>query len=310
MPRPKPAIPLISTVAAAAAVVASLATGATPVRPGGNLAEPPPSHPNVLVILVDDLGWKDLGVTGSQFYETPNIDRLAAEGTRFAQFYSAGAVCSPTRASLMTGKSPARLHMTDWIGASADPRAATPSATYERQLPLAEHTVAEAFADAGYDTGYIGKWHLGSEGSMPAQHGFAWSRAVNGAGQPTSHIAPYAREPAKRTDVPDLGDAPPGEYLTDRLTTEAIRFMQTPREKPFFLVLSHYAVHTPIQAPKEVVDRYAAKKAAALGRESHADSSATYAAMIERLDLGVGRLLECLDSLHIADRTLVVFTSD
>lgn len=282
---------------------------------------PSADQPNVLVILIDDMGWKDTGSYGSTFYETPNIDRLAAEGARFSQFYTAGSVCSPTRASLMSGKYPARVHITDWIG--GDDTGKLLPAPYEHQLPLSEFTIGEAFQAGGYATGYIGKWHLGDDPYMPVEQGFAWTRAVNHAGQPGSYFAPFKSASMPDTDVPELTDAKPGEYLTDRLTTEAMRFIETPRTQPFFLVLSHYAVHTPLQSKPELADKYVAKRdreprdttppmtaeGPASMTKMHQDHP-TYAGMIESVDISVGLLLRTLDSLGIAKNTIVVFVSD
>ncbi|MBL0170447.1 MAG: sulfatase [Gemmatimonadaceae bacterium] len=285
-------------------------------------ATAPAEHPNVLLIVIDDMGWKDTGVYGSDFYETPNIDRLASQGARFAQFYTAGSVCSPTRASIMTGKSPARVHITDWIG--GDDRGKLLPAAYERELPLSEFSIGEAFQAGGYDTGYIGKWHLGQlEASGPAHQGFAFTRAVNHAGQPGSHFAPYKSASRTDTDVPDLEGDAPRTYLTDRLTTEAVQFIRTSRTKPFFLVLSHYAVHTPLEAKTELAAKYAAKRDArgssalpALQAEGPTSMTkmqqdhATYAAMVESVDASVGVLMHALDSLDMAKNTIVVFMSD
>lgn len=278
------------------------------------------SRPNVLLIVIDDLGWADLGSYGSSFYDTPALDRLAAGGVRFTQFYAASAVCSPTRASLMTGKHPARLHITDWIGGNDKGPLLPPPNT--AQLPLDEVTVAEAFRDAGYATGYIGKWHLGAGAFMPDAQGFGVTRAVNQAGQPASFFYPYRGETPSPTDVPDLADGAPEEYLTDRLTTEALAFLDAHRQRPFFLVLSHYAVHTPIQSPAILREKYAqrARQLPAAGddvrpegpraftklRQDHAG----YAGMVDSLDTGVGRLLEGLAARALADNTIVVFVSD
>lgn len=281
--------------------------------------------PNVVFVIIDDLGWKDLGVTGSTFHETPNLDRFFAEGARFSQFYTASGVCSPTRASMMSGKAPARVHITDWIG--GDDSGLLLPALYERQLPLAELTIGEAFRDGGYETGYIGKWHLGDGPHMPERQGFEFTRAVNHAGQPASFFPPYRAAKPHPTDVPDLEGAPEGEYLTDRLTTEALRFIATPRTRPFFLVLSHYAVHTPLQAPAAAVAKYTTKRDSmrVAGRASETPAAkaegaramtklhqdhAAYAAMVESVDESMGRLLGALDSLGLGRNTIVVFVSD
>lgn len=281
---------------------------------------PDPVAPNVVLIVIDDLGWADTGVYGSSFYETPHIDRLAAEGARFSQFYTASPVCSPTRASLMTGRHPARLHLTNWIG--GEQNGLLQQAEYVRQLPLDETTIGEAFQAAGYATGYVGKWHLGAELHLPESQGFDFNFAVNHAGQPGSYFPPYANPDWAVTDVPDLAGDPDDAYLTDRLTDASLDFITDHREGPFFLVLSHYAVHTPLQAPAAAVQRYAAK-AGALGPESDDDfiaereaetklrqDHATYAAMVESTDQSVGRILDRLDSLGLDDNTVVMFVSD
>ena len=284
----------------------------------GEQSQPP--RTNVLVILIDDLGWIDTGAYGSRFYETPAIDRLAREGVRFTEFYAASPVCSPTRASLMTGKHPARLGITDWIGGN-QAGLLRPPANVE-QLPLAELSVGEAFRNAGYVTGYTGKWHLGSDGFMPADQGFMETRAVNRAGQPSSYFPPYGREKPSPQDVPDLAADPPGAYLTDRLTDVTLDFLDRHRGDAFFYVLSHYSVHTPLQAPEALVAKYREKSNGGPETSSEAfevegpsftklrQDHPTYAAMIEATDRSVARVLDKLDALGIAERTLVVFLSD
>jgi arylsulfatase A-like enzyme len=272
------------------------------------------------MIVIDDLGWTDAAVYGSSFYETPNIDRLAAEGMRFTQFYTASSVCSPTRASLMTGKHPARLDLTNWIG--GEQNGLLNQAEYIRELPLSEVTVGEAFRERGYATGYIGKWHLGGEGYLPDAQGFDFNFAVNHAGQPGSYFPPYENPNFAATNVPDLEGDAEGTYLTDRLTDASLDFLERNRAQPFFFVLSHYAVHTPLQAKTEATARFE-RKASALGPEGeeHFESEreavtklrqdhATYAAMIESTDESVGRILDKLAELGIDDRTAVVFVSD
>ncbi len=280
----------------------------------------PPAPLNVVVIIVDDLGWVDTGVYGSTFYDTPNIDRLASEGVRFSQFYTASSVCSPTRASLMTGRHPARLDLTNWIG--GEQNGLLNQAEYVRALPLDEVTVGEAFRDQGYTTGYIGKWHLGPLGSMPEDQGFDYTFAVNEAGQPSSYSAPYENPRFLVTNVPGLEGDPEGAYLTDRLTDVSLDFLARNRDQPFFFVLSHYAVHTPLEAKAEYVAPYAAKSAAMgvpAGEHYEAERDAvtklrqdhaTYAAMIRSTDESVGRLMDKLVELEIDDRTAVVFVSD
>lgn len=280
----------------------------------------PPDPPNVLVILVDDLGWADTGIYGSTFYETPAIDQLAAEGALLTQFYAASSVCSPTRASIMSGKHPARLDLTNWIG--GEQNGLLRQAEYIRELPLEEVTFGEAFQEAGYDTGYIGKWHLGLSGYLPDAQGFEYTFAVNQAGQPGSYFAPYENPNWPVTNVPDLEADPEGVYLTDRLTDAAEAFVREDRDSPFLLVLSHYAVHTPLQAPEGPVSHYRAK-AARMGEatEDHyrtergastklRQDHPTYAAMIERTDDSVERMVRALEEAGILDETIVVFLSD
>jgi arylsulfatase A-like enzyme len=287
----------------------------------------PPSEPvaapvrNVVWIIVDDLGWRDIGVAGSTFYETPHIDRLAAAGMRFTQFDTASGVCSPTRASFMTGKHPARVDITNWIGGRQDGMLL--QADYERQLPLDEITPGEAFLEAGYATAYMGKWHLGRDREYhPDVQGFETTVAVNGAGSPASYFYPYRRDEPSANNVPDLEDGGEGKYLTDRLTDEAIKFLRAHAGEPFLLVLSHYAVHTPIESKDELTARYE-EKAAALPPnpepftpEGEDATSKTrqdrpdYAGMIASTDESVGRILDALEDLGIADDTAVVLVSD
>ena len=280
----------------------------------------PIQHKNVVMIIVDDLGWRDLGAYGSTFYETPNIDRLAKSGKRYTQFYSASPVCSPTRASLMTGKHPARLDLTNWIG--GEQNGLLRQATYVRQLDHKEVTMGELFQTQGYATGYIGKWHLGKKEHLPNSQGFDWTFAVNEAGQPGAYFPPYENPRWKITNVPDLEGPSKRPYLTDRLTEAALTFIQEQNNDPFFLVLSHYAVHTPLQAEKDSIERYRSKaKNLAPPTEDHYEvehksetklrqDHPTYAAMVESVDESVGKVLAKLESLNLSDNTVVVFVSD
>lgn len=260
------------------------------------------TRPNVILILIDDFGWTDLGCYGSKYYRTPHVDKLAAEGLRFTQAYASCPVCSPTRAALLTGKYPARLHLTDYIPGERDPvkhRMLRPE--FHQELPLEETTIAELLSARGYQCAAIGKWHLGGDGHEPQRQGFA--QAVGGIdrGSVPSHFAPYLREGRK---LPGLEPAPPGEYLADRLTIEAEKFMTANVSKPFFMYLPHYAVHTPLQGKPELVKKYEAL------RYTMPQRNAQYAAMVENMDEGVGRVLRKLDELKLADNTLVIFTSD
>lgn len=261
-------------------------------------------RPNVILIVADDLGWADLGCYGSRFHQTPNLDRLAAGGQRFTQAYAACCVCSPTRAALMTGKHPARLHLTDWLPGRPDrPDQKLKRPAIRQQLPLDEKTVAEALQEAGYVTGHLGKWHLGGEGFEPTRQGFASSIAGDDRGSPASYFAPYLR--AGRA-IPGLEDAPAGEYLTDRLTLEAEKFIEANKAKPFFLYLPHFAVHTPMIARDDIQAKYPKWDGVPHGRQENP----IYAAMLESLDSGVGRIMEKLKQLGLEENTLVVFTSD
>ena len=255
-------------------------------------------RPNVIVILADDLGWTDLACYGSDLYESPHLDQLAQDGVRFTANYSACTVCSPTRAALLTGKYPARLHITDWIPGMppGNPRLIVPDFT--KHLPYEETTIAEILHDAGYATASIGKWHLGGKEFFPERHGFDLNVAGNDAPQPRpSYFAPW--------DIETIEQGPKGEYITDRLGAEADKFIREHAGQPFFLYLPHFAVHTPIQAKKPIIKKFEER----LTPEHH-HQNAAYAAMIESMDQTVGRLRQTLDELKIADRTIIIFTSD
>jgi arylsulfatase A len=258
--------------------------------------------PNVVLILVDDLGWSDLGCQGSEFYETPHIDRLAASGMRLAHGYSACTVCSPTRAAVMTGRYPARLHVTDWIEGHKRPFAKLRVPDWTMHLPHEETTIAEVFKSAGYATAHVGKWHLGSEEYWPTSQGFDQNVGGNHRGQPPSYFFPYERGEIK---LPGLDEGPEGEYLTDRECREAIEFITAHKERPFFLYLAHYTVHTPLQAKETLVAKYRAKAQADAPQKN-----AVYAAMIESLDESTGKILQALEDLNLRENTIVVFTSD
>jgi arylsulfatase A-like enzyme len=252
--------------------------------------------PNVVLMLVDDMGWTDIGCGGSKYYETPNIDQLAKDGMRFTDAYSACTVCSPTRAAILTGKSPARLQITDWIAGHERPFARLTIPEWTKYLPLEEETLAEKLKAKGYATASIGKWHLGGPNFYPEKQGFDVNIGGTDRGSPPSYFSPYG--------IATLSDGPKGEFLTDRLTSEAINFMEQNKEKPFFIYLPHYAVHTPIQAKPEVVAKYQ-KKAPSRG---HSDP--VYAALVESVDDSVGRLRAALEKLALRENTLFIFTSD
>jgi arylsulfatase A len=302
--------------------------------------------PNVVFFLVDDLGWRDVGCFGSEFYETPNIDRLASEGVRFNQAYATCHVCSPTRASILTGKYPARLHLTDWLpGRGEFPFQQFQNAEIHQHLPYEETTIAEALKANGYSTAIFGKWHLGEEPSGPTQHGFdvqvpQWNKGWPKAG----YHAPFKMDGLSDSD---------GDYLTDRLTDEALAYIEQNKNQPFFLYLSHFAVHDPIHGRPDLVEKYRKKlstqpapKNPAFILEGNPDATQPltrteldrlikqsthqghrvlpqrtikikqqqdniqFAAMVEAMDQSLGRVLAKLEALHIADNTVVIFFSD
>jgi arylsulfatase A-like enzyme len=260
------------------------------------------SKPNIVLILADDLGWADLGCYGSTFYQTPHIDRLAREGLRFADAYAAAPVCSPTRAAILTGKHPARLHLTDWLPGRqdmADQKLTRPKIRPE--LSLEENTLAEVLKAADYSTAHVGKWHLGGQGFGPEKQGFDLNIAGDQSGSPASYFAPFRNE---QRSMPGLEQSDPGEYLTDRLTLEAEKFVEQNKDRPFFLYLAHYAVHIPLQAKGELIAKYRSSK------PGERQTNALYAAMIQSLDESVGRIVKKLEVLGLSEKTVVLFTSD
>ncbi|MCM0646860.1 sulfatase [Clostridium swellfunianum] len=281
------------------------------------------NKPNIVFILIDDMGWKDLSCYGSDFYETPNIDKLAEDGMLFTDAYAACPVCSPTRASIMSGKYPARVGVTDWIGAHT--RGKLIDAPYVKYLPLEEKSLAQALKEGGYNTWHVGKWHLGTEEYYPDKHGFDVNIGGCHLGHPAKgYFSPY--------DIENLSDGIDGEYLTDRITNEAIRLINNNDGKPFFLNLWHYTVHTPIEAKYEDIKRFE-EKAKKLGinkvkcieegeffpcnykkhlkvQRRIMQSDSVYAAMIYNLDWNIGRLMKVLEEKEQLENTVVIFTSD
>ena len=271
----------------------------------------PQSTPNVLVFLVDDLGWRDTACYGSSLHQTPAIDALAADGMRFTQAYSAHPRCVPSRMALMTGRLPARLHCPGG-----------------GKLEHEQTTIAEAFTQAGYATCFMGKWHLGGEGSLPTDHGFEFNVAGGAAGAPPSYFYPYNESKLRghRTAAPlsGLDEGEVGEYLTDRLTDEAITYLENHQrndnERPFLMVLAHYAVHTPLEAKPDMVSAYQRLIGDGIetpsvlfpgdGETKQVQDNAIYAAMVQSTDQSLARILESLESLGLAENTIVVFTSD
>jgi arylsulfatase A-like enzyme len=270
-------------------------------------------RPNVVFILADDLGWADLGCYGADLHETPNLDRLATEGVRFTQAY-AMSVCSPTRAALLTGQHAARLHITIWREASVqrDAQAAKSKRPLlepvtARDLSRDAVTVARLLKEAGYQTFHVGKWHLGGPEHYPENHGFDVNVGGTLWGAPDSFFWPFKGDRTFREPryVPGLGVGKPGDYLTDRLTGEALRLIEAAKGRPFFLNLWYYAPHTPIEGKPELVGGYRTRLKPELRHQNP-----EYAAMVHTLDANVGRVLGKLKQLGVADRTLVVFTSD
>ena len=267
------------------------------------------ASPNVILIVIDDLGWADLGCYGSAFHKTPHLDALAKNGLRFTDAYAACPVCSPTRAAIMTGKWPARLNLTDWLPGRGDlPAQQLLRPKIEQQLPLAEVTIAEHLQKKGYRTASIGKWHLGGAGFGPEAQGFELNIAGDAGGSPPGFFAPFVRDKdGKRAgrQLKGLEAAPEGSYLTDLLTDAAVNFIQKSSKEPFFLYLPHYTVHIPLQAKEEVIEKYPADP-----KFTGKQNSSVYAAMLESLDDGIGRIMAKLDELKLKDNTLVIFTSD
>lgn len=254
--------------------------------------------PNILFILTDDLGWRDLSSYGSTFYETPNIDKLATQGMRFTDAYAAAGVCSPTRAAILTGKTPARLHITDFLSGLDYPHVALSPPDWTRwYLPHEEVTLAEMLKKVGYETFYFGKWHLGGKEHFPVTQGFDHSVAETKSGWPGSYFYPW---PTVKTMVGKKGD-----YLTDRLTDEVIKSLERPHDNPFFIHLSFFSPHRPTQAREELVKKYKAKLT-----PEHIQRNPTNAGMLQILDENIGRIMKSLNDLKLADNTLVIFASD
>ena len=287
----------------------SLAVWLVGLAPSHSAPAPaPPTPPNIVVILADDLGWMDLHCQGNPLLDTPQLDRLAKQGMRFTDAYAAAPVCTPTRAAMMTGKSPARLAITNhapghrpgFVPKGQD-LAEAETLTY---LPLGEVTIAERLKNAGYATGFIGKWHLshrkGADANgpwepqlRPEHQGFDLNIGGCDRGGPPSFFEPYG--------IPNIPPRRKGDYLPERLADECISFLRTNQAKPFFLCWWDYSVHYPIQAPEQLIQKY---------RQRPGVKDPAYAAMIEGMDTAIGRVLQELDFLGLATNTLVLFTSD
>ena len=273
------------------------------------------STPNVIFILVDDLGWTDLGYSGSTFYETPNIDNLSKESFQFTNAYAASPVCSPTRAAIMTGKHPARVNITDWIPGDDPQNRPLLGPQDLHELPLKEITIAEKLKESGYNTFYVGKWHLGSQGFYPEDNGFNINVGGFEKGSPMGgYYSPYKN--------PKLNDGPKGEYLTDRLTDESIKLIKSHnKNEPFALFLSFYNVHTPIQANEKHINYFNKKisemadnevrtksEGDAITRLNHTNPE--YASMVYAVDENVGKLIKSLKDSDLYENSLIIFTSD
>ncbi len=284
-----------------------------------------PVRPNIVFILADDLGWNDLACTGSKYYETPNIDRLAASGITFINSYAACQVSSPSRASILTGKTPARHGITNWIGEASSEEwekmgrhSKLLPAEYVHALPAEDTTLAEDLRDHGYTTFFAGKWHLGDTGSSPEDHGFQINKGGYWAGSPRGgYFVPY--------DNPKLPDGPAGENLSMRLAKETVSFLdkqvKTKKHTPFLAYLSFYAVHGPIETTQANWQYFKDKAVKAGVQESgflfdrmlpvrKNQDNPVYAGLIKQMDDAVGVVLDEVKRLGIEKNTIIIFTSD
>ena len=282
------------------------------------------AKPNIILVLVDDMGWMDLSCQGSDFYRTPHVDRLAREGILFTNGYAACAVCSPTRAAVQTGRYPHRLGVTDWIrslfqrGGIGTPEKNPTEYVGAKNRKLlcppnpywmesSEITLAEALGGNGYKTAYIGKWHLGDEAWYPENQGYHENFGGCDYGQPPSYFDPFNKpshqHPTIRAGIHKLPGRKKGEYLTHREADEAVGLIRKWKDQPFFIQLGHYAVHTPIQAIPEVAEKYK-------GKEGKNQKNKNYAAMVESVDDCMRDLLAELKKQKIDRNTLIIFTSD
>ena len=271
---------------------------------------PAAQRPNLVLILADDLGWADLSCYGNDLHQTPNLDRLARQGVRFTDAYAASPVCTPTRAAILTGLHPARLHMTIWRESALNRgnRKLLQPVCLD-SLPLKHVTLAEVLKKAGYFNAHLGKWHVGRAEAYPQAHGFHLNIGGTLWGAPQTFWYPFNGDGYFRDwrYVPGLEPGNKGDYLTDRLTDKALGIMeeQTKASRSFYLNLWYHSVHTPIEGKPELVEHYRKKiKPGSVRKNPH------YAAMVHSLDENVGRVLTKIDKLGVADNTLVIFTSD
>lgn len=263
----------------------------------GLAADNPTSRPNIVLIFIDDMGWKDVGCYDNDFIDTPNIDTLASQGVRFTDFYAAGAVCSPTRCAVQSGQNQARIGITAHIPGHWRPfeRVVTPLTTMA--LPLETVTIAESLKSAGYRTGYVGKWHLGTGPEFqPDRQGYDYSAVIGGPHLPGKY----------RVQSRDITPPQPGQYRTDYEADLCVDFIQSKDRKPFFLMLSPFAVHIPLGAMSNKVQKYQ-QRADKMGREL---PHPVYAAMVEHCDDMVGRIVDAVEDAGATENTMIVFTSD
>ena len=282
-------------------IISQFALAAGCASPGGSEKTPlDRKPPNIVFIFIDDMGWRDVGFMGSEYYETPNIDRLAGQGMVFTNAYSNAPNCAPARACLLSGQYSPRhgVYTVDTSSRSKSKLRKLIPIENTTNLDSNIMTIAEAIKPAGYISASIGKWHLGDDPEFgPVGQGFDINVAGHSAGHPQNgYFVPYKN--------PELSDGPPGEYLTDRLTDEALNFIETNKDQPFFLYLPHYAVHTPLQAKEELIEKYKNKPG------SNGQNNPKYAAMIESTDKGVGRIMDKLNELGLTEETIVFFFSD
>ncbi|XZE21356.1 sulfatase [Pirellulaceae bacterium SH449] len=280
--------------------------------------------PNIILVLVDDLGWMDLGCQGSSYFRTPHVDQLASEGIRFLNGYASSAVCSPTRAAIQTGRYPHRVGVTDWIRSrfqrpngdmaiinpteyTSDPKQPLSCPPNPYFLDPSERTIAEVLSRHGYRCGYVGKWHLGDDEYYPERRGYDVNKGGCDYGQPPSYFDPFNNpmhpNEQLRAGIHNLPGRSQGEYLTKREADEAVALIREWKDEPFFIQMSHYAVHTPLQALPEVEAKYA-------GSPGKSKQNARYAAMVESVDDAMRDICACLEELNLVENTMVIFTSD
>jgi len=324
----------------------SIVTGALAQTQVSKHGAAPKKKMNIVFFLVDDMGWSDIGVNGSKFYETPNIDKFASQGVRFTNAYAACHVCSPSRGSMLSGQYPARTGLTDWLpGRKNFAFQKLQNVETAQHMPYNITTLPAALKANGYHTAIIGKWHLGEDSASTSRQGFdIHIPSGYNKGWPNTYYSPYG--------MPGLIDGPAGEYLTDRMTTEALKYIEQNKNAPFFLYLAHYGVHDPIQGRPDLVKKYEAKlknmhyEGNPYILEANPDTSQAmsradlnaflkdnayqgfgnlpnrtvkikqfqdnvqFAAMVESIDESLGRLIAKLKELGIADNTIVIFFSD